>query len=311
MQNNQSKLFFVYKRTNHFTNHNGFTILELLIALVISSVLAVGVGSVYYGIRSTQNSQNSVSEIRDNLFIALDRIESVIKQANFTEYSEQKYNPNETFMQLTSPILTQLPGDSTNHTSNATATNGSDTFTLDVSSPDNSSEMVDCTGAAMPASTYNLKKSVYQKFTVSGDNLMCSTNVRTRDLSAGTDSYSGFSAPIRIAAGVRNMQVFYAVKDEEQGCGVSNSSNAWKTASEIADFSKVCAMNISLLAISQTGQIVNVAQETTSQKTFNLALNNTINDNVAKNITMSISSSLLKNTRVVRKIVFLRNNDKY
>ncbi len=315
MQNKHGILFLLNKRKVLLNiclfRQNGFTLLELLISLVISSILAIGVGSVYYGIRSTQNSQNSVSEIRDSVFIALDRIESSIKHASFIEYGDQRFNPNESYMAISLPITPSIGLENT--TLNTTTSNGSDTFTVEVSSADIANDMIDCTGASMPVNSGTLKKSVYQKFTAANDSLTCSTNIKTKDMSLGTESYSGFLTPVKVASGVKNMQIFYAVKNSTNGCGVDSigSSNSWKTASEITDWSKICAVNISLLVSSQTGQSVNVAQETTTTQHFNLAPNNSVNDNIAKDVTVSVSSSLLKNTRIIKKTVFLRNNDKY
>ena len=145
MQRKYAKSFFY--RKEHIlkiinNSKNGFTLIELLISIVISSIIAIGVGSVYYSIRSTQNAQTSVSELRDNSFIALDRIESAIKHANFIEYGDQRYNPNESYMPVSSPIVNKIGTDGTSHTTNTTINNTSDTFTVEVSSPDKNNEMV-------------------------------------------------------------------------------------------------------------------------------------------------------------------------
>jgi prepilin-type N-terminal cleavage/methylation domain-containing protein len=301
-KSNQSNKYAIKMLTylaNTRLKNKGFTLIELMIGIAISAIIIIGIAGVYFSVRATQNAQNSVSEIRDSSFIALDRIEYAIKHANYINYSEQRYNINDNkTVPLSSAFLSS-------GTTNATATNTSDSFTVQMNIPDAASEMVDCAGAAFPTNTVNVKYTTEQKFTISNSSLMCSVktnsvNVETNSVTAGT-----YSTPVEIAKGISNMQVFYAVNSSD-GCGVSASSNAWKNASEVTTWQDICAVDVVFLATSQTGQLIST-NDAIATKVFDLTLNSNINDAIAKAITVSLNGSLLKNTRVVSKVIRLRN----
>jgi len=266
---------------------HGFTIVELLIGILISGIIALGVAMVYFAVRNTQNAQNSISQIRDSAFIALDRIDYAIKHANFVDYNETGNSPT----LPAAPFIAATTIDGTNTTIN-------DQFSIQLTSPQFSpvgaitSEMVDCAGASVPANTV-----ITQTFRVnnSNSNLECIVSPST--------------SAVSIASGVKNMQIFYSTADTN-GCGTANASNPWKTATQIAaenSWSRICAINISLLNISQTKQMVK-ANDAVISKQFVLAPNTaSANNDAQTKVKLTATSNLIENARVFNKVIHLRN----
>jgi prepilin-type N-terminal cleavage/methylation domain-containing protein len=279
----------------------GFSIIEILIGVVISSIIAMGVGSTYLSVRSIQNAHAGISEIRDTSFIVFDRIEYALKHANFINYQQQyqitALNPIDS---IESPVV--------DISSDASATGASDRLTIQMNISDYANESTNCIGGASPQNTDTTKYSLQQEFFILNNNLYCKIKVDSFDIASTTKTSGVFSADNLIVQGVANMQVFY-VLDNDNGCGVditSASNNIWKTASQLGtnDWRNICAINIGLVTLSQTKQNVNDKDET---KTFDLRPNTEIYDNYAKNIKFTPTDNLVNQLRFSSKIIRLRN----
>lgn len=64
-------------------NPHGFTLVELLVAMVIGMLVASGAYSVFFSTTRTARKQEQVSEIQQNLRVAMERISQDIRQAGF------------------------------------------------------------------------------------------------------------------------------------------------------------------------------------------------------------------------------------
>ncbi|MBW6511583.1 MAG: PilW family protein [Desulfuromonadaceae bacterium] len=64
-------------------NQRGFTLTEMLVAMVIGMLVASGAYSVFFSTTRTARKQEQVSEIQQNLRVAMERITQDIRQAGF------------------------------------------------------------------------------------------------------------------------------------------------------------------------------------------------------------------------------------
>jgi prepilin-type N-terminal cleavage/methylation domain-containing protein len=283
-------------KIRNITVNKGFTIIELLISIVISSIIALGIGGVYLNIRNTQNAQMSVNEIRDSIFIAFERLEYVLKHAHYKEYTV--FNPNESITIAANSTAISAPFSSAT-TINASVTNASDEFAVQMTGTSSSNQMIDCTGQAIPNNSAN--QIVEQRFFIKNNRLLCSVTINGKA-----------SNEIALTDGIENMQIFYALDTPSgNGCGTAATSNAWITAAEVNTanaWGDICAINLGVLFSSTSKQVLN-AKELAANKalTFDLRPNTSVNDNVAKKITIPNTSNIIKNTRIMHKIIRLRN----
>ncbi len=280
-------------RKNQKIIKSGFTLVELLIGVAISSIIALGVGMVYFAMNNSRNAQNSIGEIRFSAFNALDRIEYIIKHANFADFNESGNNP-------TLPIAPFIADNTKDASSNdANSDNGNDKFSIQLGTPQfgivgpNTSEMVDCGGQAVKANSL-----LTQTFQVRNENLECIVN---------NDS------PVIITNGIRNMQIFYAtLVSGSNTCGESGSNNMWKTAAQVNSsnlWTKICAINISLLSVSQTKHTVNNKEmNSINSKEFILAPNTkSLKNDVYAKTTIKGTNNLIQNARIFNRVIHLRN----
>ncbi len=286
-----------YQHKHYYHKKHGFTLLELLISIVISSIIALGIGGVYLNVRNTQNSQMSVNEIRDSVFLAFERLEYVLKHANYKEY--KIFKPTENIALSSSSV--NIDGAFSSSSKDAVNKGESDEFTVQMTGTNISNEMIDCTGQAIPNNSAD--KMVTQRFYVKNNSLLCTVNIN-----------GAMQNPISLTDGIENMQIFYSVNSND-GCGVNTPSainnNIWLTATEIQAGNRwgdVCAINLSLLFSSNTKQVLNKKEsELLNNNIFDLRPNADANDDNAKNVKLSNMSNLIKNTRVIHKIIRLRN----
>jgi prepilin-type N-terminal cleavage/methylation domain-containing protein len=292
----------------------GFTLLELMIGIVMSTIIAIGVASVYLSMRNSQNSQNSISEIRDNNFIAMDSLEYAIKHASFINYTENADTPI--------PIIAPFVGNgtpvgrNTDISSDATRVGSSDTLVMRTNGS-NENDLMNCAGGIIPANTINSRNIIEQRFTVSNNQLNCSLRIITHDSNGAIIADSGFGADIPVATGIANMQIFYALRTTGNNCLDNSSNNPWVTAtalnngSSVAPWANVCAVNLSILTTSQTKQLDAIAG---AGQAFNLNPQAQPNLDVqAMGITLAnsnvpnVQNNFIPSTRVINRVITLRN----
>ncbi|MDT8424089.1 MAG: prepilin-type N-terminal cleavage/methylation domain-containing protein, partial [Desulfuromonadales bacterium] len=64
-------------------NQRGFTLTEMLVAMVIGMLVASGAYSVFFSTTRTARKQEQVSEIQQNLRVAMERVSQDIRHAGF------------------------------------------------------------------------------------------------------------------------------------------------------------------------------------------------------------------------------------
>ena len=174
----------------HRVHQSGFSMVELMVALAIGSMLTLVVAQLFANTRSTNRSQEEAARMQENTRFALATIGRTVRLAGY------KSNPNATtttiFPVATAPALT----------GSDVASPGSDTLIVRfqgsgtaAGAADNT--VLDCLGTAVAPDYTGTNTFSYNRFSISaganGNNaLFCQTN--SADPTAGTELVSGIDA---------------------------------------------------------------------------------------------------------------------
>jgi prepilin-type N-terminal cleavage/methylation domain-containing protein len=225
----------------------GFTLIELMIALVIASLLALSTWISFNSTNQSNNNQTAVSDIRDNAFYILDRFEYMIRHAGFNHYIS---NTNQLFSRRPA-ANSWVAFPAQYNTTNFNQTN--DQVSVDLQIPDfNNQEMSSCTGSAIPPSTnindtYNIR--LYTQGNAAQTQLLCEVR-RNGTIIQG---------PAIVAQNIGRFKVFYrqmVQNGTQEFCG-----DAWQSAQSVGiNFNRVCSVHLALVALSQQQTLQSVAQ---------------------------------------------------
>jgi prepilin-type N-terminal cleavage/methylation domain-containing protein len=265
----------------------GFTFLELMIAMVIATLLAMATWISFSATNNANRNQNAVSDIRDNAFYILDRVEYMIRHAGFNHYSD---NPADVFGER-SAAQTVVSFPEQDNKSNFNQRN--DRFAMEMQIPNfNNQEMVGCTGATIPASINTSDRHtlvLYTQGNAAQTQLLCEV------LRNGTR----IQGPAVMAQNIGRFKVFYRKLSQNAGqfaCGA-----AWQSAQAVGtDFSEVCAVHLSLVVLS--------AEQTLHSVTQNIQLAPDVaSQNADTLFTAGANNALARVARFVPKTIQTRN----
>lgn len=196
----------------------GFTLVEVMVAMTISLLLLAGVLQIFMSSKVTYTLQNSIGRLQENVRFSMDIMSQNVGMAGYTSNDA-----------VIVPAF-NAAGTAENVTANATlgfsvgATTASDTISI------NYEAATDCLGNA----TGGTATDAY--FLVDTD-LMCTGN-------------GGGGATDVLAEGVENMQILYGIDTEylplknKPGDGISNT---YVTADSVTDWGAVRNVRIALL----------------------------------------------------------------
>jgi prepilin-type N-terminal cleavage/methylation domain-containing protein len=227
----------------------GFTLLELLIAIVIATLLAMATWISFSATNNANNNQTAVSDIRDNAFYILDRFEHMVRHAGFIHYGDGLAD-----LMAGQPSIISFPDQFNKSNTNQQ----NDQFAINLNIPSfNNQEMVGCTGAVIPpgASTDVFTLRLYAQGNAAQTQLLCSV--------LRNGAIIGGGGPAVVAQNIARFKVFYRETTQQvtpngdlAACGEN-----WKSAQAIgSDFSKVCAVHLSLVALSDQRVLQSVTQ---------------------------------------------------
>lgn len=204
-------------------NQSGLTLVELLVALVISTVIAIAAVSALIVSRQGFTTVDSASQLRDNARFATDLIQRLGVQAGYLDFNSLEKNGSTETRDPTITGFNNALADATdplNTLNTRTAGSvgyGSDVLILryqaaslhpelGVTVPPQLSDksMIDCSGntsANAPSGLNDVMVSILHLAVSQGEpSLMCTTQLPV-----------GFSTPQPIVRGVENFQVLYGV----------------------------------------------------------------------------------------------------
>jgi type IV pilus assembly protein PilW len=214
-------------KTKHARSQCGLTLIELMIALLISSILMFGVGTIYVSSKRGYNIQDNLARQQENSRFSVELLVHDLRMAGYPK----RY--------VSSPIVTGSTADG-GGTANDTVTVEylGNTDCLGQNTPANSCSADPTQRCAI--NTYSIKHDAG----TNTDNLYCQGN-------------GGANAEI-IADNVTNMQVLYGIDTDTNGDGIANKYVTWPSAS--ADPSKI--VNVRFALLTQTPNEVKKAQTT-------------------------------------------------
>lgn len=219
---------------------DGYTLIEIMIALVVALFLLGGLGTLVAGTRRTGSNQTALAQLQDEQRLAMSILTDVIQNAGTFDsatyytatnaWTTTKTVPANSAMSLVSGQAivgthsTTLPGDTL---AVRYATNGSD-------------NIMNCVGGSNPgtATTY------INYFVINGSNqLTCSPTGNTSDA-------------VVLVNNIANMQIYYGVVTVG---GSMNSVDTYMTASQVTNWLNVASVRLTLGFVnplaSQPGQL--------------------------------------------------------
>jgi type IV pilus assembly protein PilW len=200
----------------------GYTLVELLVAMVIALFLLAGLLTILQATRQTFNQQTALAQLQDNERLALTLMGDVVASAGY--YPNAQSGPS--FVAVVGPP-SFAAGQSITGASGGGAF-GSDTISVRFAPPvtlssgnvNTNLSIINCTGGT---DTQN----------GSGSNVY--TNTFQIDANGNLDctlSVNGVAqAPVALVSGVKDLQIWYGV--ETQGGTYGNSVDSYETASQM------------------------------------------------------------------------------
>ena len=188
---------------------HGVTLVELMLALAIASILMLGVSSVYVSSKRGYNIQDNLSRQQENTRFSLDVLMKDLRMAGYPK----------TFVK--DPIMT-------GSTQTFDGGSGSDNITIQYQSD------VDCLGQPTPANSCvddPTKRCAINQYSINGNNLQCLGN--------------GSATADVIAEGVTDLQVEYGI--DTDGSGAANKYVVWSNVAT-ADRPKIVSVRFALLS---------------------------------------------------------------
>jgi type IV pilus assembly protein PilW len=198
----------------------GFTLVELSVALLIGLFLLGGLLTLVQDMRRTFGNQNQLAQLQDNERLAMTLITDVIQAAG--------YYPNPTFYTITSALPAVPPftqnGQALAGTRNAAPPGDSISVQFLTASNDG---VINCTGNT---NTSGGPKPFINQFSVNASKqLLCTLNG---------------AAPVVLVTGVTNLQILYGVN----GAGTSSNVDRFLTATQMTntDWTHVICVKVTL-----------------------------------------------------------------
>ncbi len=210
-----------YKFNRCSVRHKGFTMVELMVAMVIGLFLIAGVFQLFVANKQSTRILNNLSHIQENGRFAISQMTGVLRMAGF------KTDPMDTVSFVAVGSVTGL-----------------DAATDEVSisfqaSPDGL--IIDCLGVPLVATAP--VTTVTNRFYIAAD------------ANGVSNLYCDAPAATPLVENVANMQIIYGVDTNNTG-----AANFYVGAASVADWSQVISVQVSLLLTSAENNVATSAQ---------------------------------------------------
>jgi type IV pilus assembly protein PilW len=203
----------------------GFTLVELMIAVVIGLFITAGLVTLVQAMKRTTTSQAGLSQLQDNERMGMSLIANAVQSAGY--YPNPLLNTSTTFFTAITTPVTLAAGQSMSGAANATAALG-DVITLRYTTA-GADNVLNCAG-----STSATQKTWTQTFSIdANNNLQCS-------LFDGTNP----SVIVPLVAGVTKLQVLYGV--QTSGTALFNSADTYLPAASVTNWGAVRSVKVTL-----------------------------------------------------------------
>jgi type IV pilus assembly protein PilW len=210
------------------TAQSGFTLVELMIAMIIALFLVGGLVTLVGGMKRASLSQDGMSQLQDNERMAATLMSDVIQSAGY--FPSPTTNTAATMLPVTGSFT--FAGQSIFGTGAWGAAAPGDTITVryvtggtNAPAKDNT---INCMGNTSAAQTLYTNK--FSVTTISGVSyLTCSLNG---------------AAAVQLASGITNLQIYYGVQTNP--AALTNSADTYLDATAVTDWSKVLSVKIRL-----------------------------------------------------------------
>lgn len=216
------------KRGRH--TQRGFSLVELMVAVLISSIVVIGIIQIFVSNRETSRVQTNLSRLQENSRFALEHISRVLRLAGY-----QGENVNEWVLGPLSPGNGGVvPIVGTNND-----TNGSDTITaIYMGSADGFTR--DCQANVVAAAN-----TVANRFSLNASNqIQCATSING----------AAFGAEVPLVDDVESMHALYGVDTDSDG-----SANQYLPADGVTNFNNVVSVRIGLLLQTEADSLAPLA----------------------------------------------------
>ena len=200
--------------------HTGFTLIEIMIALLIGAFLIGGVLQIFIGSKQTYRMQQSLSRLQENGRFAMDFLAQDIRMAGYWGCLRPS-SPN-----------TDVAGTDNNAVSGDFIDDGTDTITLKG------------TFARAPAGTCG--NSVDTSATYYTD----TSSTITYKINASVLQQDTHGLNNGLVEGIQDMQILYGVDTDPEGVSGHSTPNYYVSANSVINMDKVVSIRISLLAVT-------------------------------------------------------------
>jgi len=212
---------------NHSKIQAGFSLIELLIAMLLGVFLLAGIASSYVSSKKTSRDSNELSQIEDNGRIALETIRDIIQHTGYSPNSDASLHP---FI-VTASVASVACSDGSNSVVNPAlftqariTTDGANGDSLAVTYYGDNNLFTDCLGNALPAAcrlgtagVSNNAAKIHNSFFVTNNNKLKCAGSRTENAHT-------------IADGIENIQYLYGVDTDGD-----NSIDSYLNATALAN----------------------------------------------------------------------------
>ncbi|PIE00611.1 MAG: hypothetical protein CSA79_03105 [Thiothrix nivea] len=238
-----------------FSRCGGFSLVELMIAMILGLFLIAGVGTVYISSKQTYKLQGQTAELDENARTALRALKQHIAHAGYASDSGMVINnyiiPSGTAVSGTSCADGASNISNANRIDASTDGPGIAGDTIGLTFMADSGLAVDCTGGVLrnaclpPNAPGFTSRLIYNSFSVATSSVRNSLNQTVPMLRCGGSLNANRQAWAR---GVESVQFLYGIDSDTDG-SVENYWNATKVATENA-WDKIISVQVGILVRS-------------------------------------------------------------
>lgn len=235
----------IHNTTCQRLRQQGFSLIEIMIAITISLILMAGIGQIFLGSKTSYNLQDGMGRLQENARFALDILNHSIGMTAFSG--------------TLSPLSDAI--DSTESKENETANTDLGFTAADHTASDiievRYTSATDCLGNASGGTAQD-------RFYIDGSNLMCLGN--------------GSATAGVIAEGVENMQILYGEDTDND-----TVANVYADADNVTDWNAIVSVRVALL-VSTVQTVGNGTTDTKTHVLLNTPPIGPLGDHVIRRV---------------------------
>jgi type IV pilus assembly protein PilW len=209
----------------------GFSLIELMVAMVLGLVLTIVIGQVFLGAKESYRTTEDLGRLQENARFAVTQLSRVIRLTSYVTYlpvgSPLAFDP------VAARTLAFPAGAMTGTEGSGTAPDSITVRYQGSGSPAADGSILDCQGNSIAGSTLAVAKFYISTGANNANALFCDNTGTVGPASPG---------PIELASDVENMQVLYGVDTDADG-----TANKYVGVSSVGTFDNVVSVRIGLL----------------------------------------------------------------